>query len=699
MFWQDVRAERKAGIRSVRPLAPIPETGWRAPRDYPNLTAARLLSFDVETWDPELQDHGPGWARGKGHIVGFSVGTEDGYRWYFPIRHTVCPEQNLNPDHALAWLRDTMSNPRQPKAGANLIYDVGWSEHEGVHIAGELIDVQFAEALLDERAAVNLEALSLRYLGIGKESTLLEKWIMDSYAPSKMFWRAEIYRSPPSLVGPYGEGDADRPLRLLPHLYRALEAEDLLGLFRMECALIPLLVRMRLAGVSVDIPKAERLRDALLEQGKETHKQLEALVGHSVNINASASLARAFDELGIPYPRTAPSERHPNGQPSFRKEFLDTLEHPVGQLIRDERRMDKLRGTFVEGYVLDGHVNGKVYGSFNPLRGDDSGTVSGRFSGDNPNLQNIPARDPRCVHGKIGWNKDNRKWSAEKAAKEGRCPEPNCPTLGNLMRSIFIPDPGHRRWRKYDYSQIEFRFLVHYAVGPGSDDVRTRYNRDPSTDYHKMVQRLIEEATHREWDRRPVKNLNFGIVFGMGEEKAARSTGLNGKDVEEFLHAYHTGAPFVKPTMQWAMDTAETAGLLRTILGRRARFDLWEPRNWKHGAERSVALPLELAVLQYGRVRRAYLHKALNRLLQGSAADMMKAAMFRCWTEGVFDRTGVPRLTVHDELDFSDTGECDDAFREMQHIMETAIPLRIPVLAEGDWGPDWGNVEAIPLAA
>lgn len=679
MFWQDVRIERKAGVRTVRPLAPIPETGWRPPRDFPNLSAARVLSFDVEAKDTELMDHGPFWGRGKGHVCGFSVGTDDGYRWYFPIRHEVEPEMNLDPGNALAWLRDTLGNPHQPKVGANLIYDVGALKAEGIEVAGELVDVQFGEALLEERARVGLGILAHKYLGEGKVTGVLQKWIMDSYAPPKDEWRREIYRSPPRLVGPYGEGDADLPIRIAPFIYERLVKEGLLDLFRMECGLIPLLVAMRTAGVTVDIPKAERLRDVLLQCEQEAQKKLDDLVGRHVNINSGAELAVAFDALGLKYPRTDGTEKCPDGRPSFRKEFLEHLDHPIGHQIREIRRFEKLRGTFVEGYILNGHVDGKVYGSFHPLRSDSGGAVSGRFAGEKPNLQNIPVRDPTCEHGN-----DAKK-----------CPHGPCMTLGNLMRSIFIPDPGHVRWRKYDYSQIEFRFLVHFAVGPGSDEVRNRYNADPSTDYHKMVQRMTEEATKQEWDRRPIKNLNFGLVFGMGEEKAGRSTGLEGKALKAFLEAYHKGASFVKPTMKWAMDTAETTGLIVTILGRRARFELWEPKNRRGGVDRG-ALPYEEAILQYGSIRRAYLHKALNRLLQGSAADMMKAAMFRCWRDGVFNETGVPRLTVHDELDFSDPGGKDEAFREMRRIMENAIPLRIPVLAEGDGGPNWGEVEALP---
>jgi DNA polymerase I-like protein with 3'-5' exonuclease and polymerase domains len=144
--------------------------------------------------------------------------------------------------------------------------------------------------------------------------------------------------------------------------------------------------------------------------------------------------------------------------------------------------------------------------------------------------------------------------------------------------------------------------------------------------------------------------------------------------------------------MKATMEEAQSLGIITTILGRRSRFDLWEPTAW---SDHSIALPYEKAITQYAQIQRAHTHKALNRRLQGSAADLMKMAMWKCWTSGVFDATGVPRLTVHDENDFSDPGGRDDAFLEMRHIMETAISLRLPIRADCDIGADWGHVEKL----
>jgi DNA polymerase-1 len=142
--------------------------------------------------------------------------------------------------------------------------------------------------------------------------------------------------------------------------------------------------------------------------------------------------------------------------------------------------------------------------------------------------------------------------------------------------------------------------------------------------------------------------------------------------------------------MDACSEEAQRTGVITTFLGRKSRFDLWEPKGW--GTE-GIALPYDKAILTYGSIQRAYTHKALNRRLQGSAADLIKVAMLRCYQDGVFAETGVPRLTVHDELNFSDPGGKRSAFLEMQHIMETALKLRIPVKADGEIGPDWGHVK------
>lgn len=659
LFWEDVPLER--GGPRVNVMPPIPDTGWTAPCEFPNLSRARTISLDCETWDPEFETHGPGWARGKGHIVGVSIGADGGGRWYFPMRHEIEPETNMDPAKVLAWLRVTLSNRFQPKVGANLIYDIGWLKQEGVEVAGELVDVQFAESLLSERARVSLDILGLKYLGEGKESNVLYQWLSDYYGGTlggKQ--RKNIYRAPARLVGPYAESDADLPLRLAPILYKLMLQENLVDLFRLECALIPLTVAMRFKGVRIDLNKAEQLQEILSIREQEVQAKLDRTVGFQVETTKPDSIAKAFDSMGFTYNRTA------TGQPSFTKKFLENVKNPVTDAINDIRKLRKLRGTFIESYILGAHINGRIFCQFHPLRGDEGGTRSGRWSSSTPNLQNIPARDEE---------------------------------LAPLIRGLFLPDEGHKQWRKYDYSQIEYRFLIHYAVGPGADEARSKFINDPNTDYHDYTMDLV--IPYAGWDvstpekrkhkRRPIKNINFGLVYGMGEGKLAGDLGLTRKEGKSLFGAYHTALPFVKATMEESSNEIQNTGFITTILGRRSRFDLWEPEGYGRD---DIPLPYEAAVSTYGwNLKRSGAHKAINRRLQGSSADLIKKAMLDAWNAGIFDYIGVPPLTVHDELDFSDAGGKEDGWEALHHTLEHAIPLRIPVKAECEVGPDWGHVK------
>lgn len=637
----------------VRGMPPIPETGWRPPPEYPNLSRADVIAVDLETWDPELKQNGPGWARGVGHIAGAAIGTKDGCRWYFPMRHTVQPEDNLDPDHTLVWLRDTLGNPAQAKIGANLMYDLGWLRQEGVNVAGELHDIQFAEALLIERGQVDLETLGERYLGMGKQSNAMYEWCAAYYGgkPTGTHQGGNIHRCPPRLVGPYAMSDVDLPLRIFPHQLTQLLKQGLYALYRMECELIPLLLDMRFAGVAVDLDEAERVSDRLLDLEITKQNELNQLRGVDINVNSNDSLADLFDHLGLEYPFTE------KGKPSFKKDFLDDVEHPVGELIRTVRNAQKLRNTFINGYIKGSNINGKIYGSFHPLRGNEGGTRSGRFSSSHPNLQNIPSRDP--------------VWAP-------------------ILRGMFVPDPGHARWVSMDYAQIEYRLLVHYARGQAGMGARRAFEQNPDMDYHKFVQDLIFERTGKRIPRKPLKNINFGLIYGMGQAKLARSLGMDKNQAKAMFDAYFKAIPFARDTMEYYTTFAKEHGYVKTILGRRSRFDVWVPRKDKY----ADALPLGLARAAYGYdIERAFTHKALNRVLQGSAADLMKLAMLEAYKAGAFKVTGTPRLTVHDELNWSDPGGVDTGFEVVRHIMEQCLgSLNVPVRTSAEYGPDWGHL-------
>jgi DNA polymerase I-like protein with 3'-5' exonuclease and polymerase domains len=646
---------------------PIPDNGWRPlpTSEWPDLRRASWIGFDVETYDPNLLTKGPGWARHEGYIVGISLASDWG-SLYLPIRHATQSNLNLDATQVLSYVKDVLETPNVPKVGANLLYDVGWLTEENIFVEGDLHDIQFAEALLTESGGTSLEYLGIKYVGEGKESSDLYNWL-SSYCGGKpnSDQRGNIWRAPPSLVGPYAERDASLPMDILQQQWQELEKQDLLNVYRLECDLIYPLVQMRMAGVSVNLPYVEQLKVEFDGTAERLNNELADYCGIRVNVHSNNDLAKLFDQGGIKYPKTE------LGNPSFVKEFLDECEHPIADKIKEIRKFDILRNTFLQGYLLESNVNGKVYCQFHPLRGTDGGTRSGRFASSDPNLQNIPIRTDE----------------------------------GKKIRACFVPDDGHECWEKVDYSQIEYRFLAHYAVGRGSDVLRTRYNDDPNIDYHDNTYREVcpvmgwdvDDAENAKFRRRPIKNINFGLIYGMGKPKLKRSLMLyfQGKasddEVEALFKAYHEANPYVKATMDATSREANMLGYITTILGRRSRFELWQPI---YGGDRGMALPYHLAVRQWGNgIKRAFLHKAINRRLQGSAADLMKVAMWKCWKAGIYNVIGYPRLTVHDECDHSvvdSSPQSNEAYEFMRHTMATAIPLLVPVKLDSKRGANWG---------
>lgn len=663
-FWNDKPPEKVRGAKrepAVRTIPPTPDTGWVVPRELPRLEKAKVIGLDTETKDLELIEKGPGVRRGA-HIVGISVSTEDGKAWYLPMRHEIDGQDNLVPENVIAWAKDNLTRPNQPKIGTNLLYDLDFLAGEGVEVAGPFWDVQIAEALLDEEAdGFSLDAIALRHLGIAKTKDELYHWVTGAYGTRENY-RANIWRAPPKLVGPYAEADAKLPIEILRKQLTRLKAEGLKEVWDVECRLVPVLLAMRRRGVRIDMKRVAKLEGQLLKQIEEDAAKLKALVGFDVNVDMKDDLVKMFDKLGLSYPRTAPTKRHPNGQPSFVKEFLEMHQHPAAQLISSIRRWQKFLGTFVKGYLYNLNINGQIHCLFNQTRSDEFGTVSGRLSSSLPNLQNIPIRDP---------------------------------IWGPRMRGVFIPDRGHRRWGRLDWSQIEYRLLVNSAYrtlrgGYGSAEAVARYREDPTTDYHRYVAEITSVP------RDQAKNINFGFVYGMGVEELARQLGLTLEQAGPIFTQYHAALPFVQEKRKAATEEASSVGYITTLLGRRRRFNLWQPRFNDNGSF-EIALPLDEATSKWGhRLRRAYTHKALNGEIQGSAADLMKLAMAEYWDRSdLVSVLGAPLLTVHDELDFSvPPGNIGtEALHEVKRLMESVYKLSIPIIAELTIDSDWGKTK------
>lgn len=679
MFFDDEKLAIKKHAR-LRELPPVPETGWNPPAEFPNLKGnCASISFDTETKELDF-DNGPGWARGQSHIVGISVAARDHMgnqgAWYFPMRHEIGGELNLDARNVLAWANETLDTPDIPKVGANLTYDIGNLACEGVRVTGPLHDVQFAEALIDSDAFVALDVLGNKYAKRGKATNLMYEWQRVAYPNTpESKRRGDIYRTPPKLIGPYAIDDAVLPFEVLDRQWPIIEKEGLSYVYRLECDLIPLMVRMRLNGVTVNIDRAAQMLETLKGETKQLYAQVYRDYGYNITGTDSGQLGALFDHVGITYPRNNPTDRNPQGSPQIRKEWLSVLAHPLGDLLNSIREHEKICGTFLQSYVLDksipiGGGQARLYPQFHQLKGDENGTMVGRFSSSDPNLQNIPSRTK----------------------------------LGKRVREAFEIRHGFHHWKKFDYSQIHYRILAHNAVGPGAEELRERYRADPKTDYHMDVYRKVaplmgwsltdkEEISEK---RRPIKNVNFGLLYGQGEGALSYKSGMTGEQAKFFFEAYHTGAPYVKPTMEAIGEEVQQFGFVTTLLGRRIRFPLWEPRkkDWDNPV---MPLPFSAAIAEWGSdIKRAFEYRGVNYKFQGSEPDIMKKGMRDCLNSGVFDLTGVPSLTVHDELDFEvpdDTPQMREAFAFIRETMQNSIKLKVPVYVDESVGPNWGVAE------
>ena len=631
----------------------------RPPSDeelFPDLKNHGIISLDTEGWDPELKTAGPGWHRPDTYVAGVAIATECGHRRYYPVGHPG--EGNMDADKVFDWLQVQLGRAEQPKVGAHLLYDVGFLGTEGVEVKGPLWDIQNAEPLLNEnKFTYSLESLSKQYLGIGKVDEELDAWIRDNIREpdAKRNPKRYIARTPVDIATPYALADVDHPLRIFAQQRPELERQGLWNVFQIESRLIPLLYRMRKRGVPVDIPRAEAMLHRLRAEQAIAQNEINRIAGREVAVWAAASLAQAFDQIGLRYPLTPKTQK-----PSFTKPFMERVDHDLARLILEVRRLDKMCGTFLEGCIIDRHHNGRIYCQFNQQRSDDGGAVSGRFSSSNPNLQFIPERTEE----------------------------------GKLIREIFHAEAGCQ-WAKPDYSQIEFRLMVHDAAEldlPGAREIAQQYHDDPDTDFHEVVAEIVYGDEFSDAERKRGKTINFGIAFGEGKDKLAGQLGVAIQEALAIIAQYHRKVPFMQRLADGSSQLAAQTGQIETLLGRLRRFP-WGKTKWNEdGTNETTVFPHRVPGS-----KRVFTHKALNARIQGSAADIMKKAMVDLDADGVFDDDvlGPPHLTVHDELDFSfpDTRIGLEAVRHVRDIMENTVQLLVPLKVGLSSGPNWGKQE------
>jgi DNA polymerase I-like protein with 3'-5' exonuclease and polymerase domains len=610
-----------------------PETEWVMPDSLKELKGYKEIAIDLETNDPNLLSLGSANVAGDGHIVGVAVAV-DGWKGYYPVAH----EGGGNMDKKLvySWLQDILNQTDTTFIFHNAMYDVCWLRREGMTINGHIVDTMIAASLIDEnRLSYRLDILAKHYVGLGKDEKILIEAAKDyGLDPKKDMWRL-----PALFVGQYAERDAESTLKLWQRLKVELYNQELMDVFNLETKLFPCLVDMRFKGVRVDLEKADNIKKNLMDREAKIVNKIKGLTGIEVEIHAARSIAKAFDKLKLPYDRTEKSN-----EPSFTKNFLQNHPHELPKLIADAREINKAHTTFIDSITKHSH-DGRIHADINQIRSDQGGTVTGRFSMSNPNLQQIPARHPE---------------------------------LGPLIRSIFIPEEK-TTWGSFDYSQQEPRILVHYAKLQnleGVDEIVEAYNQGDA-DFHQVV------ADMAGIERKQAKTINLGLMYGMGKNKLMAELGLMKDSAEKLIKQYHNKAPFVKQLMDNVSRKANDRGKIRTLLGRACHFDLWQPVQF--GVFKP--LPLELARKEYDEpLKRAFTYKALNKLIQGSAADMTKKSMVALYENGI-----IPHIQIHDEVDIS--VESPEKAEQIIEIMESAVELKVPNKVDYEQGNNWGDIK------
>ena len=609
-----------------------PQTEWLPPEDFPDLSKHEEIAIDLETKDPDLVKMGSGNVVGRGDVTGVAVAVS-GWSGYYPIAHEG--GGNMDRNKVLKWFQSVL-NTDSIKIFHNAMYDVCWIRALGLSINGKIVDTMIASALVDEnQMRYDLNNCSKRYTGKTKNETALyeaaKSWGVDP--------KAEMYKLPAIYVGAYAEKDAELTLELWQELKKEILHQDLNAIFELETELFPCLVDMRFLGVRVDVEAAHQLKETLSSQEKELLLEVKKQTGVDTQIWAARSIAQVFEKLRLPFDRTEKTN-----SPSFTKNFLQNHPHPLVKRIARAREINKAHTTFIDT-ILKHSYKGRIHAEINQLRGDNGGTVTGRFSYSNPNLQQIPARD-----------------------KE----------LGPKIRSLFIPEEGHT-WGCFDYSQQEPRLVVHYASLQnlyGAGEVLDAY-REGDADFHSIV------ADIAEIPRSQAKTINLGLFYGMGKNKLQAELGVSKEKADNLFRQYHNKVPFVKQLMDNVMQRAQDRGRIRTLLGRLCRFHLWEPNQF--GIHK--ALPHEDAIKEHGPgIKRAYTYNALNKLIQGSAADMTKKAMIELYKEGI-----IPHIQIHDELDISVKSK--EHAEKIKNIMEDAVSLEIPNKVDYESGLNWGIIK------
>ena len=543
----------------------------------------------------------------------------------------------------LKYIKSICEDESIQKVFHNAQYDIGWLSVLNIEVKGYIHDTMIASALLNEnRYSYTLNSMVHEYLGEYKDEKVLKAKAQELGIDPK----SEMYKLPAEFVGEYAEADALLTFRLHEKLMLEIKKDALETVYDTECRLIRVIFNMTKRGVRIDMDRAEKLKKKLYAKEKNYLKRIKEITGNDVQVWAARSVAQAFDDVNLEYPRTE------LGAPSFTQTFLETHAHELPRMITKARVLNKLQGTFIDG--IKRHIHkGKLHAHINQIRGDSGGTVTGRFSMYAPNLQQMPIRNE----------------------------------FGSELRKIFIPEQGEY-WLSADYSQQEPRILTHFAIlnkNKGAEEVHDAFVN--GLDFHKQTAEMAGIP------RRLAKTIGLGVMYGMGYKKLAVDLDISPAEAKEMLKEFRIKVPFMQGMLEDVMNRANKVGTIRTYLGRKCRFDLYEPSWYEVDPVTKIpvfhkALPLKQAQAEYGgQIKRAGTYKALNRLIQGTAADQTKKAMV-----DVYEKLNIiPLIQVHDELNCS--VKSDKEAEDIKHIMENSMKLVVPSKVDFKVKDNWGDAK------
>jgi DNA polymerase I-like protein with 3'-5' exonuclease and polymerase domains len=527
-----------------------------------DLKGIDTVAVDIETYDPNLKTKGLGAIRNDGFICGIAVATEKDTA-YFPLQHS---DTDIDPER-INKIWDVLNekifqNENITKVFHNAMYDVCWIRSvTGKMMKGKIVDTMIAASVIDEnRFRYSLDSLSKDYLNDSKYKYDLQQKTLEWSGGTVKDPMTNMHKLPASIVKEYAKQDVDLTFKLWNLFNKKIdevlytkddgEQKTCRQIFELETKLFLCLVDMKFKGVRIDVEKATAFGKHLKKRRDQIVKAIESITTIKVDIWAAASIKNLLDHLCIKDYKVTPKSK----MPQLPKDYLKTHNNKCLRMIAKAREYDKAVNTFIDGLL--GYVHeGRIHADINQIRSDSGGTVTGRFSMSNPNLQQIPSK---------GY-------------------------IGKKMRELFIPDEGYK-WGSFDYSQQEPRIVVHYAIKlglPGTETLQEEFDKDDA-DFHQIVAEMANIS------RKQAKTINLGLFYGMGKIKLQKELGLDQSKARALFNEYHSRVPFVRDLSQQLIQFAKENRLLFTLHDRFCRFDKWETTNkeWNPEINRFNEVPL-----------------------------------------------------------------------------------------------------------